>query len=35
LVVRVLTQQQILNFVFADMEQNGGQAVFFSECTCF
>jgi hypothetical protein len=26
--VRVLTQQQVLNFVLADLEQRGGQGVF-------
>jgi len=26
--VRVLTQQQVLNFVFANLEQNGGQGIF-------
>lgn len=26
--VRLLTQQQVLNFVLADLEQNGGQGVF-------
>jgi hypothetical protein len=27
--VRALTQQQVLDFVFADLEQNDGQGFFF------